>query len=109
MRPLELYKDRLIVYSLGNFLTYGTFNLNGNSGLGGLIRVNLNDEGKFKDGKFFGFQQTKSINNKNWINGFALEKSEPSQKFLKKLTDEHQFGKIKWDEDGNFFPNFKKN
>lgn len=103
MRPIEIYKDRLIVYSLGNFLTYGTFNLNGNSGLGGLIRVYMDDDGKFKEGKFFGFQQTKSTNNKGWLKGVALEKSLQAQNFLKKLTENHQAGKFKWDEDGKFY------
>lgn len=103
MRPVEIYKDRLIVYSLGNFLTYGAFNLNGNSGLGGLIRVYLEDDGRFKEGKFFGFQQTKSKDNKNWLKGIALEKSNKAQEFLKRLTDNHQYGKFKWEEDGKFY------
>ena len=103
MRPIEVYKDRLIVYSLGNFLTYGAFNLNGNSGLGGLIRIYMEDDGKFKEGKFFGFQQTKSTNNKIWLKGIALEKSMKAQNFIQKLTDIHQAGKFKWDEDGKFY------
>lgn len=103
MRPMELYKDRLIIYSLGNFLTYGTFNLNGKSALGGLIRIDMEDDGKFKEGSFFGFQQTKSKNNRAWTKGVALEKSTLAKDFLKKLTDDHQPDKFKWKDDGKFY------
>lgn len=100
MRPIELYKDRLIVYSLGNFLTYGTFNLKGKSGLGGMIRVYLQDDGKFKEGQFFGYQQTKDINNKNWQQGIALQRSKESESFLKKISELHQEEKLKWNDEG---------
>ena len=102
MRPIELYKDRLIVYSLGNFLTYGTFNLKGKSGLGGMMRVYLQDDGKFKEGQFFGYQQTKEVNNKDWQKGIALQKSKLSEDFIKKISEMHQSGKLKWDNDGKF-------
>jgi poly-gamma-glutamate capsule biosynthesis protein CapA/YwtB (metallophosphatase superfamily) len=51
MRGLELYNDRLIVYSMGNFATYGGMNLNGPSGLTAMIEVKLNLDGTFKAGQ----------------------------------------------------------
>lgn len=50
LRALELYKGKLIAYSLGNFLTYGLFNLKGPNGISVLLKVNLDLEtGNFLD------------------------------------------------------------
>jgi hypothetical protein len=39
LRGIEFYRDRPIVYSLGNFLTYRGFNLDGPLGLTGVLRL----------------------------------------------------------------------
>lgn len=49
-RAMELYKDRLICYSLGNFCTYGRFNLRGEAGIAPLVKVEVNESGKFVAG-----------------------------------------------------------
>jgi hypothetical protein len=41
LRAIEIYRQKLIAYSLGNFLTYGMFNLKGPSGVSVILRVNL--------------------------------------------------------------------
>ncbi len=46
-RAIEVYKDRFIAYSLGNFCTYGRFNLAGVNGLAPIIKVFTSREGKF--------------------------------------------------------------
>ncbi len=46
-RAMELYKDRLICYSLGNFATYRRFNLSGPNGIAPLVKVYTNNTGKF--------------------------------------------------------------
>ncbi|MGL1889514.1 MAG: CapA family protein [Reichenbachiella sp.] len=46
-RAVDLYKDRFITYSLGNFCTYGRFNLTGVKGVAPIIKVETNGEGKF--------------------------------------------------------------
>jgi hypothetical protein len=52
LRAMEIYKNKLIAYSLGNFLTYGLFNLKGPSGISGILQVNLNlDTGDFVEGR----------------------------------------------------------
>lgn len=51
IRGIEVYKDRLIVYSLGNFATYGGFNLSGASGLSTIVEATLAPDGKFVSGK----------------------------------------------------------
>lgn len=52
LRPLELYRDRLIAYSLGNFATYYGISVNGIRGLAGVLVARLADDGRFLDGRF---------------------------------------------------------
>jgi hypothetical protein len=49
-RGIEIYKDRLIAYSLGNFATYGRFNLSGNLSVGLVLEAELDGEGRFVRG-----------------------------------------------------------
>ncbi len=56
-RAMEVYEERLIMYSLGNFLTYGRFNLRGLAGQAPLVRVTLDAEGKFIGGQIVSFLQ----------------------------------------------------
>jgi poly-gamma-glutamate capsule biosynthesis protein CapA/YwtB (metallophosphatase superfamily) len=52
VRALEVYKGKLIAYSLGNFLAYERFNLEGASGRSFVLRVRLDaDTGDFVEGK----------------------------------------------------------
>jgi poly-gamma-glutamate capsule biosynthesis protein CapA/YwtB (metallophosphatase superfamily) len=51
MRGIELYKDRLIAYSLGNFATYGWFQLAGETGMSMILEAKLDADGKFLGGK----------------------------------------------------------
>lgn len=58
-RALELYKDHLIMYSLGNFCTPYRMNLKGISGYAPVVTVTLNEDGTFDSGKIHSFiQQT---------------------------------------------------
>ena len=51
LRGMEIYQDRLIAYSLGNFATYGRFSLGGHLGVGAVLEVELDPEGRFVGGK----------------------------------------------------------
>ena len=46
-RAVELYRDRLICYSLGNFATYRRFNLRGPNGIAPIVKVKVDSEGNF--------------------------------------------------------------
>jgi Bacterial capsule synthesis protein PGA_cap len=56
-RGIELYKDRIIAYSLGNFCTYGKFGLSGNLGLAPILKIYVNRQGEFEKGRIFPFKQ----------------------------------------------------
>ncbi len=57
LRGMEVYKERLVAYSLGNFATYGRFNLSGPLGVGAVLEVNLDGEGRFLGGRLLPTQQ----------------------------------------------------
>lgn len=46
-RAIEVYKDRFIAYSLGNFCTYRRFNLSGPNGFSPIIKIKTDTFGKF--------------------------------------------------------------
>ena len=49
-RAVELYKNRFIAYSLGNFSTYRRFNLSGPNGFAPVIKLEVNENGEFIHG-----------------------------------------------------------
>lgn len=50
-RAMDVYKDRFIIYSLGNFCTYKRFNLSGPNGMAPIIKLYTDREGKFLKGQ----------------------------------------------------------
>lgn len=57
-RAVELYKSRLIAYSLGNFCTYKCVSVEGVSGLSALLKIYINKKGEFLKGRIVPFKQT---------------------------------------------------
>ncbi|EDM37538.1 CapA family protein [Pedobacter sp. BAL39] len=46
-RAVEVYKNKFIAYSMGNFCTYGMFSLKGSNGFAPLLQLKLNKKGDF--------------------------------------------------------------
>lgn len=57
-RALELYNDRLIAYSLGNFCTYTSVSVAGVCGYAPILKVNINKKGEFLNGQIVSGIQT---------------------------------------------------
>jgi hypothetical protein len=57
LRGMEVYKDRLIAYSLGNFATYGWFRLEAETALTIILEARLAADGKFVGGKLHSARQ----------------------------------------------------
>ena len=60
-RCIELYNDKLIAYSLGNFCTPKSVSLKGISGYAPLLEVKVSGEGRFLEGKIHSFIQQPAI------------------------------------------------
>ena len=58
-RGVELYKEKFIAYSLGNFCTYGKFGLSGNLGLAPILKLYIDKKGNFQMGRIFPFKQVR--------------------------------------------------
>jgi hypothetical protein len=56
-RAIDIYKDRFITYSMGNFCTYHRFNLSGVSGIAPIYDIEIDNQGKFIKGKIISTKQ----------------------------------------------------
>jgi poly-gamma-glutamate capsule biosynthesis protein CapA/YwtB (metallophosphatase superfamily) len=59
-RAMEVYKGKLIAYSLGNFLGYKTFSTTGEKGNSLILDAKLNQDGDFISGKITSIQLDKT-------------------------------------------------
>ena len=57
VRGMELYKNRLIAYSLGNFCTYARFSLRGVKAYAPIVQAEVDSSGAFVSGKIWSFIQ----------------------------------------------------
>jgi len=65
-RGIEVYKDRFISYSMGNFCTYGRFNLAGPNGIAPIMKIKVDITGKFLSGRIIPVYQP-------WPGGVKLD------------------------------------
>ena len=79
-RAINIYKGRLIAYSLGNFLTYGRFNLSGANAYAPMLQVTLDQYGQFISGNIQSYIQT-------YDNGPVVDKNLRAAKQIKALTE----------------------
>lgn len=80
-RAAELYKDRIIFYSLGNFCTPYQMSLTGISGYAPIAEVSVDSNGKFTQGKIHSFIQYPG-------KGPKIDNSNSAAKFIRQLTKE---------------------
>jgi poly-gamma-glutamate capsule biosynthesis protein CapA/YwtB (metallophosphatase superfamily) len=80
VRPLELYHDRLIAYSLGNFATYYGISVDGIRGIAPILLCTLDDEGRFVSGRIEATTQIRPA-------GPSLDPAHGVVELLRRLTD----------------------
>ena len=78
-RAMEIYKKRLIAYSLGNFYTYRNVNVLGVCGLAPLLKLNINKKGEFLNGRIVSYKQTHE-------RGLQIDSLDTASKKIKSLT-----------------------
>jgi hypothetical protein len=98
VRGMEVYKNRLIAYSLGNFATYGPFNLSGPQGLSLILETRLGSDGAFLGGRIVSVRQEKP-------GGPRLDPARTIIPIVRQLSQE-DFGAsaVKVGEDGKISP-----
>lgn len=79
-RAVEVYKQKFIAYSMGNFCTYGMFSLKGPNGIAPLFQIKLNAKGDFLSADVISVRQDK-------VNRLRLDPEHQSFKRIKYLTD----------------------
>jgi hypothetical protein len=97
-RAMEVYKRKLIAYSLGNFLTYGRFNLQGPSGVSLVLKASIDMEtGDFAGG---------AIVSVEILDGGIpfLDPEKKSVTMIRELTAEREGAGLVIGEDGVLIP-----
>lgn len=98
-RAVEVYKNKFIAYSLGNFCTYGLFSLKGPNGFAPLLQLKLNAQGNFLYADVVSIKQDK-------INRLTLDKENTAFKKIKSLTDADFNGhQLKFEENRIYLSN----
>ncbi len=78
LRAMEIYKNKLIAYSLGNFLTYGNMNVSGINSINIILEVTLdNSNSDFRTGKMIPIKQI----------GYGIPRYDKSLEGIKLITD----------------------
>jgi poly-gamma-glutamate capsule biosynthesis protein CapA/YwtB (metallophosphatase superfamily) len=98
VRAMEVYNDRLIAYSLGNFATYYGISVAGIKGIAPILVTTLDGEGRFVEGEVISTVQIRPA-------GPSIDPQARAYKLMRGLTAE-DFEKpgIHFDEDGRFYP-----
>lgn len=79
-RAMELYKSRLIAYSLGNFCTYKSVSVAGVCGFAPLLKVYVNKKGEFLKGRIIAAKQSHQ-------NGLKTDSLNLAVNRIRQLTD----------------------
>lgn len=79
-RAVEVYKNKFIAYSLGNFCTYGMFSLKGPNGIAPLLQLKINAKGDFLYADVVSVKQDK-------VNRLTLDENQGAFNKIKSLTN----------------------
>jgi len=95
-RAFEVYKNKFIAYSLGNFCTYSRFSLGGVKGYAPIVEIEIDTKGNFIKGMLHSAKQIDEIYPFMDVKKGALKE-------IKKLTEiDFPESKLVFEEDGNF-------
>ena len=105
LRGMEIYNNRLIVYSLGNFATFDLFNLKVPNNIGALVDVALNAEGEFISGKINSLRQGWLVESNHRQGAYVeIDNTMGALNLFKKLSEQDFTNSPKFENDGIFYP-----
>ena len=79
-RALHVYRGRMIAYSLGNFCTFWGISVDENRGLAPILRVELDEQGRFLQGQIISFLQVRPY-------GPTLDPEHRAARLMAELTE----------------------
>lgn len=101
-RAVEVYKGKLIAYSLGNFLGYKTFSTAGDKGKSMILEAKLNEDGDFVSGKITsirlnkqGIPQVDKSNQTSQLVNSLTQNNFPNGKLMINTQGEIKLNKLK--------------
>ncbi|WP_271782119.1 CapA family protein [Aquimarina algiphila] len=95
-RAFEVYKNKFIAYSLGNFCTYSRFNLSGIKGYAPIAEIEINSDGDFIKGMLHSAKQIDEVYP-------FLDDKKRALKEIKQLTEkDFPESKLIFEDDGSF-------
>ncbi|KAA1245393.1 CapA family protein [Aquimarina sp. RZ0] len=95
-RAFEIYKNKFITYSLGNFCTYSRFNLSGIKGYAPIAEIKVDTDGNFIDGKLHSAKQIDEIY------PFMDDKKRALKEIQKLTAEDFPESNIVFKKDGSF-------
>jgi len=97
-RALELYRGRLVAYSLGNFATHVGVSVNGIAGWAPILVAEIDGDGRFVSGRIHSALQQRP-------HGPVWDPESHAYRLIRRLTEE-TFGQelLRFSDDGEFFP-----
>lgn len=97
VRGMEVYNDRLIAYSLGNFATYYGISVAGIKGVAPILFTTLDGDGRFVEGRIVSTVQLRPA-------GPSIDPQHRALNLMRGLTaEDFDGGGIWFDDDGRFF------
>jgi hypothetical protein len=93
-RAMEVYNNRFIAYSLGNFCTYKNISVSGVCGIAPVLKLYINKKGEFLNGRIIAVKQTRQ-------QGLETDSLNLAVKRIKMLTAvDFPHGKLKIGDNG---------
>ena len=97
-RAVEVYKERLVAYSLGNFATYYGISVAGPKGFAPILLATLDGTGRFRTGKMVSALQIRP-------GGPQLDPEQNAYRMIRDLSSlDFPDGGLHFEDDGRFWP-----
>lgn len=97
-RAIEVYQDRLIAYSLGNFATYYGISVAGAKGYAPILQATVDGQGRFIQGRIVSGIQVRP-------DGVRLDPQQRALQLIREMTElDFSGGGLVFDADGGFRP-----